>query len=249
MNRTAPAGGYVGGTKRHYRRNIWAAFRRDCPVPVHRAQALLMPTAEGDEVRVALNNGFREENLHLVDKNAAIAAHLKRRFPKSTCYGVLVSRAAKRIARAGIELDVANLDLCGKVTGPTYSELRQFVASGVVRDRGLVAVTLLRGRELAFNEIITDGFFHAGASCSDEADRGRMARLRFCIIGTSTPCDGGTLGFDAEVVRYDRYRSTAGTQTMLWAALRLSKKFFSFAECAALDEEYRKNLLEFNGAL
>ena len=149
MNRQAPADGYRFGNKAQYRRDIWATFRRTLRqwnVPIGDAHALVMPSAEGDEVEVALNAGFREENLHLVDKNRAIAANLKKRYRRATCYGVEVSRAALRMQRGGIRLSVANLDLCGTVTSAGLP-VATVVASGVLADLSLVAITAQRGRE------------------------------------------------------------------------------------------------------
>lgn len=52
-----------------------------CPVPKSEASVFLMPSSEGDEVDVCLSHGFRERNLTVCDRNPAIVAHLKRRYP------------------------------------------------------------------------------------------------------------------------------------------------------------------------
>lgn len=117
MPRTAPTNGYDFSRKRDYRRKVWATFRdrlKANRLAVADSHALLMPSLEGDEIDVALNAGFREQHLHVVDKEPAIVATLKRRYPRVNTYGVTVSRAMSRIQRDGIKLRCANLDFCGQ---------------------------------------------------------------------------------------------------------------------------------------
>lgn len=235
--RRAPEGGYDFGNKRQYRRNVWNTLAGFCDPPRY-SRALLMPSSEGDEVEVALSKGFRLDNLHLVDDNPAIAAHLKRRFPLATTYGVRVGRAAERMAKRGITLDAANLDLCACLNERMLTEeCRRFTASGVM-ERGLIALTLLRGREKAiFREITarreaeflcpTDHLFpgeirpfgDVAASCLGN-DRGRVVLAMEALAGHPDLLQAPYRCF---LCRYGTYRSTAGTQSMLWAVIKVHR--------------------------
>lgn len=174
MSRSAPEAGYDFGRKREYRRQVWATFRdalKRSGRSVKGTQALLMPSLEGDEIEVAINAGFRESNLHVVDREPAIVATLKRRYRRIHTYGCTLSRAMERMATEGIRIGCANFDFCSQVSDlfvceltaasifGSYdlklvqgkSEIQVFCRklSGVFEDEALVAVTTLRGREHA----------------------------------------------------------------------------------------------------
>ena len=177
--RRAPADGYDFARKRDYRRKVWATFRESLKrehIPLANAQALLMPSVEGDEIDVALNAGFREYNLHVVDKEPAIVATLKKRYPKIHTYGVTVSRAMDRMARDGIRVACANFDLCNQISVTWAAELWavsllgnlparltktgfRLISNrepfGVFDDTAIVAVSQLRGREAKY---VTQGW-------------------------------------------------------------------------------------------
>jgi hypothetical protein len=167
--RRAPSDGYDFSRKRDYRRKVWATFRdvlkRD-HISVANANVLLMPSLEGDEIEVAMNAGFRESNLHVVDFEPAIVATLKRRYPRINTYGVSASRAMERLAREGVRIRCANFDFCNQVSMPLQRELEtismfgswkgEIVGAdysctgelrGVFEDVAVVAVSQLRGRE------------------------------------------------------------------------------------------------------
>lgn len=170
MPRIAPKGGYDFSKKRDYRRKVWATFRdgiKNSGGSVASAQALLMPSLEGDEIDVALNAGFREQNLHVVDWEPAVVATLKRRYPKIHTYGVSVSRAFKRLSSDGVRLTCANMDFCGSISRRFGAELLNVALAGsytgtftdggfnvarvggVFEDECWVSVSTLRGRETA----------------------------------------------------------------------------------------------------
>jgi hypothetical protein len=182
--RSGPRGGYDFSRKRDYRRKVWATFRdtlKRWHVPVVEAQALLMPSLEGDEIDVALNAGFREANLHVVDHEPAIVATLKKRYPTINTYGVTASRAFERLSRSGVKIRCANLDFCSQISKPFGGELAQIAllggvpcrigaldtgsfrvdfdseqyGSGVLDDQAVIAVSVLRGRE---SRSVTEGW-------------------------------------------------------------------------------------------
>ena len=224
MNRRAPEAGYNFGNKRQYRRNVWATFRgivRETDgLSVAETKCLLMPSAEGDEIDVALANGFRQPNLYVVDSNPAIVAHLKRRYPYVHTYGVDVALAAERIARSGVTLNVANLDLTGCISKPLLETVERFVASGVLHQKSLLGITVLRGRE---RPEMTQSMRRLAEELlertDDSRDNQRHTALAFVIgaAGHSTEEDWkGGPRYTVIPVRRGRYASSAGTQSMSW---------------------------------
>lgn len=226
MIRSAPSDGYDFGSKRHYRRQVWNIFRDACKGRLSTSHALLMPSAEGDEIDVALSKGFREENLHVVDRNPAIVAHLKRRYPKVNTYGVEIGRAAQRISENGVWLSVANLDLCGQVSDKQARTLSSFAVWAPMEHHGLVAVTALRGRESrgAFNLLKTQKEKYRESSLDD-------VRLSYMGAGLSLH----NCGTKAVLVCEGKYKSTAGNQTMLWGCFRICCHEPDRAEAVAMD--------------
>lgn len=239
-DRIAPDGGYDFGNKRQYRRNVWNVFSRFCGLNAAGSQAFLMPSIEGDEIEVALSKGFKERNLSICDMNPAIVATLKRKYPHIQTYGVSASRAARRRASFGLKWDVANLDLCSCVGNSHYEELMAFALSGAVTC-GIVSVSMLRGRERKdyFEEIniaknvgvcdVTEHLNHNDIlwSASDlpqgETDFGRIIVCSKALSGRTVDYVGSI--FDRHnyvyISRWGKYRSTAGSQTMLWACYKI----------------------------
>lgn len=234
MKRSAPSGGYDFGNKRQYRRTIWKRFREHCGTARSTVQCLLMPSIEGHEIEVAMANGFREANLHVVDRNAAIVAHLKRRFPQIHTYGVELSEACRRMCREGVPIGVANFDLCSNIgSGPMKSLARVGVGlRGICGPDTLVAVSILRGRETKW------AFQHAFSKT-------QLSRPTFHLFshlqdGDVTRCQSAAVALTCGMVRAEKaaglanscvlmpkserdagiYRSVAGSQTMLWCILQ-----------------------------
>lgn len=223
--RRAPKGGYDFEAKRQYRKAVWLTFRdevRRSGKPLGLAQAMLMPSSEGTEIEVALDHGFREENLHIVDKNAAIVATHKKRYPRINTYGVEVERAFERMRGAGLELDCANVDLCSNAS--ESSVLDVLWASGVPAKT--IAVTLLRGREIGtVGSILRDVREFAdfdwsvlpkplGDYTPGNTDAARLALMWSATRRMHVP----------KIVRWGIYRS--GNQTMMWTIVsdrRLSR--------------------------
>lgn len=146
--RTSPDGGYTFGNKAQYRREVWAKFRKGFGGQVATKHAALMPSLEGYEIEVALQNGFRQANLHVIDKNPAIVATLKRRFPYIRTYGVRASDAVRRMRKQGVKLDCANWDFCMPVLRPDNAyEIEQCLHPDAYADQNCVCVTVLKGRD------------------------------------------------------------------------------------------------------
>lgn len=204
--RIGPAAGYDFGNKRHYRRNIWNTFRTSAYWHPQ-ATAMLMPSIEGDEIDVALSKGFRERNLHIVDQNPAIVATLKRRYPRLHAYGVPLVRATERLP----ELTFANLDLCASWGKPLAATIEEFAEAQRV-PCGLVAVTILRGRE---SRHVRDLM-----RTKNENDTMREVLMHVTLSRPVTFMNGGNpIVYPLNMVatlRTGQYRSVAGRQTMLW---------------------------------
>jgi hypothetical protein len=227
MPRVAPDGGYDFSRKRDYRRRVWATFRdglKSAGVSVADAQAMLMPSLEGDEIEVALNAGFRERNLHVVDMEPAVVATLKRRYPKITTYGISASRAFERMACRGVSIQCANLDFCNNLSQPFWGELSSISLCGSYRgyykdgmfhpqghggvfgDECLVAVSMLRGRERSgmLGEMHDD-------------DMNELERLVEARFGGSLPFNGHMrrhLELIASLPERDRYRLSIVNQAL-----------------------------------
>lgn len=145
--RRGPVGGYDFGHKRQYRRTIWSTFRSFTNVQTSESHALLMPSTEGDEIEVALANGFREDRLHVVDMNPAIVATLKRRFPLISTYGRRLSSALARLDLNEVRLTVANFDFTNKLSDVLAKELVLCGTSDCFQAESYVALTIMKGRE------------------------------------------------------------------------------------------------------
>lgn len=223
--RRAPKQGYDFAAKRQYRRHVWNCFKR-VAVGARHAQALLMPSKEGDEIEVAIAKGFRMSNLHVVDKNPAIVARLTCRFPGIHTYGVSAARACERIKSKGITLDCANFDFTSCISDKLSREWSAIMSSGVFNKKeAFVAVTLLRGRESRREK----GFFDIVSQFTppwvehNRVNLGRYfnvrdeARIEGMIYGVI--CDAGCW---YSVDRVGTYLSPCG-QTMLWAVIRMSR--------------------------
>lgn len=228
MGRSAPEGGYDFGRKQHYRRIIWSTFRKQAGSNRSKAVCMLMPSSEGTEIEVALQNGFREENLVVVDRNPAIVAHLKRRFPRIRTYGVPLRKAADRILHDGILPDFANLDLCSNLGRSSLREI-QHVSFKLFRPGAVVAVNCLRGREKgdvwkAINMVPT---------IDVDTPRNDQARITMLSLAVAfVDMDDGPQGLYAHtmcepedymmpyLLRHGTYVSTNG-QSMLWCVFKM----------------------------
>jgi hypothetical protein len=227
MKRSAPLNGYNFGNKRQYRRHIWSAARSFCdPCDRSSAQILLMPSIEGKEIEVAENNGFRQCNMHIVDNNPAIVAHLKRRYPYITTYGVDLVSAVKRIAKAGIKLKIANFDLCSTAEklSPMLYEISKLQA--FAEPQHLIFVTFQRGRDREAGDFarrnltprpehknttwLIDGGKRLGLSVAD------TWRFWKCYVPFYDVRNEQWMGHLYKPVMPRIYRSNAGTLTMMY---------------------------------
>lgn len=147
MNREPESGYDSFGVKRQYRRDVYAAFRRACPVPMAEARLLTLPGRKYTrEIEAALDSGIREYNIIAVDWNPAIVARLRRRYSLVEVHGVSLIEAAKRLAKNHDRVELANIDLCGYIGRPLLTSARA-VTANVLAATAVVALTWMRGRE------------------------------------------------------------------------------------------------------
>jgi hypothetical protein len=228
VSRIAPEGGYAFPEKEEYRQNIWGSFAGVLGKSCSEKHCLLLPSKEGREIEVALEHGFLEENLHVVDMNPAIVATLKRRFSRINTYGVTASRACARMAKEGITLSVANFDFTGKFSSLLRDELRSIAKTDCWEPKSFVGVTLFRGREAG---IAGDVLRRAERESSwlktlrrkkvsgreiSVRDGARLLWVFGMLLLVRDHQDPRTLS----VVRSGAYSSISGT-TMLWCVSRL----------------------------
>ena len=137
---------YDFGNKRQYRRAVWNMFSQAVgPGRASETRALLMPGISGDEIAYALAKGFRLGNLVALDKNPAVAATIRRRWPGlGDVIGLPVSRAYERLSKP---VYCANLDLCAPISRSLLDEIAVFARQAPLSGHPVVAVTMLRGRE------------------------------------------------------------------------------------------------------
>ncbi len=147
--RSAPDGGYDFGNKRQYRRTVWRQIVNFCKGQVNDKHVLLMPSSESDEIELALDLGFRQEHLHIVDDNAAIVAtHKRMRYPRIHTYGVDTNHVAQRIMDKGIHLTAAHFDWCGPyLTECQYARMMFSAWPAAFTDRNLICTNGERGRD------------------------------------------------------------------------------------------------------
>jgi hypothetical protein len=193
MIRQAPKTGYNFGNKRQYRRTVWADASRFLRSRRNSAQVLLMPSIEGDEIDVAQSKGFRQQNMHVVDKNPAIVAHLKRRYPLINTYGRDIVAALKLMGDRGVLLDFVNLDLCSTIESikPKLYEIGSMFTPFSLHHK--IYITIQRGREKNLDSMIDqtrENWLpeHRSEWRLTEADCARYDMLTDCMYGLH--CDG-----------------------------------------------------------
>lgn len=231
--RKAPEGGYDFSRKRHYRRNVYAGFKKTFTPSVAREMThLLMPSKEGAEIENALQAGFSERNLIIVDRSPAIVAVLKRTYKEATAYGIDLLDTPARLAKEGRVLDSANLDMCSCICDNVIKIAFRFASFNIWDKELAIAITIQRGREMPdWTERIdscgprfqlqpmTTGFGLQGANSTGmidprltTRDRGRLAMLWSALQG-----DGKAVPI---MHRAEIYKSAKNT-TMLWSAWTL----------------------------
>lgn len=237
--RTAPDDGYdCNPQKIKWRHLAWSTARRILKRRRQRT-CLLMPSIEGSEIRTAIQNGFKIDELVFVDDNPAIAATLTRANPlRKRSYGCGVDVAAERLRDDGLFLDFANIDFCGNMG---QFDTIQHIANTGVFDRGcVVGINIMRGRDseeeqacaainlarvIRLQEIPFPGAFRpiiaAKRMIGNKAaplDVARFVGMYAALGGCYTDFDEPECNTSGKrivhPILWHTYKSTAGTQTM-----------------------------------
>lgn len=245
MSRGKPETGYDFGNKKQYRRTIWNHADECMIKPRSKRRVLIIETSECEEVLFLVSKGYRPENIHAVNRKAAELAWMTRRLRDHHgivgvhTHAIDVFDLLEKESLID-QLDAINLDL----TGPVSRTLMVRLMSLKLHDEMFVSVTVLRGREYPekglsvikselFGEdpILDPALVKALKTSQEEIIEGLAALHQ--EIDQMADQDGLPKGDDALRVGYiqagllrsgmrevnsriGRYRSTAGSQTMLW---------------------------------
>ena len=221
----APKAGYDTDIKAKYREQVWDAFAPGVAGIIADTtgtlKAVIMPSAEGLEIEVALSRGLREEQIVCVDRSAAVIATSKwrKRWPDVKFFASEVSAVGDKIAKAGWAVRVANLDLCGNFSDDTIDAVRGFLSGAPLAPVAEMAVTIAKGREgSALTSLLKAKGF------SEDIKDARMGAL-FHLTGLETSRDR-----EFRAIAEGAY--TSGRQPMAWcvAQLKDSSYFNAMAE-------------------
>ena len=213
-NRIAPKAGYNTAIKANYRDQVWDAFAPGVADIVADTtgtlKAVIMPSAEGLEIEVALARGLREDQIVCVDRSAAVIATSKwrKRWPGVKFFASEVSAVGEKIAKAGWSVRVANLDLCGNFSDDTIDAVRGFLSGAPLAAVAALSVTIAKGREGSALTSLLKAKGFAGAVTD-----ARMGAL-FHMAGVATTDDQ-----DVQTVAEGAY--TSGRQPMAWCVVEL----------------------------
>ena len=138
---------YGVAVKKNWRREYYRGIVKVCPLPTSRAVIVMLPGKEGYEIREAMMHGFREQNIVIVDRNPAVVAHLRRRFPRlRATLGKDFEHLPEKLQDTAI--DVLSLDVCSPAGFSLARKLTVLAkAPGLLRNPFILGVTFLRGRE------------------------------------------------------------------------------------------------------
>lgn len=197
MRRFAPKVGYGNPQKESYRELNWRLYAKHCPVRPCNARALLLPSKEGLEIPVALRHGFLEDQLYIVDRQTAYVATHKRSYPTINTKGVDLAEACRRLAKEGVRLHVANFDLTSCASNALIRLMADIAYSGVLADRCIVGINILRAREhvkftekLRFiehcDDLLLQDFSQVTGKDLSPSDYGRLGEVMHALTRPAT---------------------------------------------------------------
>lgn len=135
---------YDFSAKRHWRRTVWNTFRDELGADRRDALVVYLAGAEDEDRQIAIEKGFRADNLVAVERDRAVAARLRRQ-GALTLHGDVFEHLRKfHPARA---ISVVHLDLCGGLTQRTVMNIISAAYSPAAAN-AMFCVNLLRGREV-----------------------------------------------------------------------------------------------------
>lgn len=224
----APRHGYGTDQKQKYRERVWSILG---PAKT----ALLMPSRildGADEIDVAIQAGVPVSGIYQVDGKPANVALNRHRYPSLPyvlgAHGVMVSDAARRLAKAGVTIEAANLDLTSCASLSSFEEIDKVCCAGVFRPGAKMAVALLRGRESGLVGRIMPIIGRHMRSHIENDMAGLVDGLdaltdhdvaRICFVLAAMVEGAGRIEATPRLVAAGVYASKK--QTMLWCAAKL----------------------------
>jgi hypothetical protein len=232
LSKGKPAGGYDFGNKRAYRRTLWnfvdnaLRFKNS----IKKRKVLILDTNDAEETSFLIDRGYRPNNITVVNRKQIQLDGLVQRFGvKTICDDVF-----NIINNGNNDYDVINLDL----TCPINLEIVGKLDNIPIYDEKIIAISILRGRELdkeireaysnsnealsiicdsnetigtVFNEMLDE--FRANDWIMKIDDLSQIDLIRLALLL------GGHKEDSIAMNRiWGRYKSSACSQTMLWAA-------------------------------
>lgn len=237
---------YDFGNKRQYRRNIYAFANRYCDKPIKERKVFYIDTKEGEETYFLLARGYRPENLYVANNNPAEVAQLTKNLKKDfgirvNTYGIEAGMAFCKVSDQKVYIDIYNLDYTCTITNRELEDDLYMLGAHILSGKHIVCVNSLRGREGKLE----------GRKFSEHSngDREKADDLRAILVKKYLTFHAGVLDDFVNTVidisgnivigrcashilaqRTGVYRSTAGSQTMMWYA------FFVEAHENVIDE-------------
>jgi hypothetical protein len=229
-----PADRYQSEQKARYRRQFWQAAIKMAGRAPGTFSAAVLETSTGGEVRELLALGVAPENIHAINDNAALLAHLTRSLERDglgrvNTHGRKMLDALERIGR----VDVVNYDGIGPVRSPgsewcetvrrlaRYGELVGVNVLGA-REQGKAARTVAEATQRGEAMLVAKG---------REISAAHISRLRMVAnaITLDPARDSERCAGHITDLRYDWYRNASG-QSFLWLLARVGSHFpFSMA--------------------
>ena len=202
MSVPRPKSGYNGTSKRSWRYTINALFREHLG-DVSSKNLLLFPQSNIEEIKAALEVGFKPGNIYAIDKSAQVMSNLTMKLdrnglPRVHTFGTYLSFATNRDLKNEYSqkqipsgsIDAANLDFNGWISHDFSGEVWRFATSGVLRPISIVSITFFEGREqretrdklekLGFSSHAKESFAHLGVQ---PITRGRLYYIQDLLGG------------------------------------------------------------------
>lgn len=204
--------------KARSRELIWSCLAQFKPPQA--ASTLILTGPKRYELDLLLQKRFDQNRIYLVEENVATFANFIRQCrdrptpPRVNMLRMKLSQAAAVLLERGITIDLAHLDFCTTcVRKETIAEIQAFVRSGVMADPGVLAVSVLRGREPDLEDLSDSGEFFSVKTMTTSLsaqDRGRVRKIYEAI------------GLDVELVQFGQYYNTRTRNPMQWIICKIT---------------------------
>jgi hypothetical protein len=219
-----PDGGYDFGNKRQYHRTVWNAIEaRLVGIPKAERHVVILESQEGGEARFLLDRGYRADQIHAVNRSAAVIATMTRSLRSDgyrdvDTHGGDVTAVLARL-RDRHPIHAINLDLCSNASWATIQWLRQSTTVLDTLDNVVLGVTLMRGREGPHFRVWQEAF-RKQVAADELGDFVRLYMVTRTLGGGMTPEGIAVCARHLERPMIGRYWSPAAGQSMLWFVTR-----------------------------